>query len=163
MNKDNTKDKIDFAKYILEHSISLINLADTKAGILLGINGIMLALMFGIEKENLAHAVKIFFFLTSVTLGLSSAFAIFTLIPRFLKNSKKSIIYFEKIAEDSEEEYIKTWEALPDKQILEDCILNNYKLAKILSKKYYMLRCSIVSNIIGIGSLVIAVCSFLIY
>jgi hypothetical protein len=62
MKEDSTEDKIDFAKYILEHSSSLINLADTKAGILLGINGIMLALMFGIEKESLAYAVKIFFF-----------------------------------------------------------------------------------------------------
>ena len=51
-NNNHINEKIDFAKSVLEHDLSLINLADAKAGILLGINGVVLALLFGIEKET---------------------------------------------------------------------------------------------------------------
>ena len=51
-NNNYINEKIDFAKSVLEHNLSLINLADAKAGILLGINGVVLALLFGIEKET---------------------------------------------------------------------------------------------------------------
>ena len=50
-NHNYINEKIDFAKSVLEHNLSLINLADAKAGILLGINGVVLALLFGMEKE----------------------------------------------------------------------------------------------------------------
>jgi hypothetical protein len=36
-NNNHINEKIDFAKSVLEHNLSLINLADAKAGILLGI------------------------------------------------------------------------------------------------------------------------------
>jgi hypothetical protein len=52
-NNNYINEKIDFAKSVLEHNLSLINLADAKAGILLGINGVVLALLFGIEIEHL--------------------------------------------------------------------------------------------------------------
>ena len=50
-NNNYINEKIDFAKSVLEHNLSL-NLADAKAGFLLGINGVVLALLFGIEKEH---------------------------------------------------------------------------------------------------------------
>jgi hypothetical protein len=52
-NNNYINEKIDFAKSVLEHNLSLINLTDAKAGILLGINGVVLALLFGIEKKHL--------------------------------------------------------------------------------------------------------------
>ena len=52
-NNNYINEKINFAKSVLDHNLSLINLADAKAGILLGINGVVLALLFGIEIEHL--------------------------------------------------------------------------------------------------------------
>jgi hypothetical protein len=51
-NNNYINEKIDFAKLVLEHNLSL-KLADAKAGILLGRNGVVLALLFGMEKEYL--------------------------------------------------------------------------------------------------------------
>ena len=85
-NNNYINEKIDFAKSVLEHKLSLINLADTKAGILLGINGVVLALLFGIEKETPTVLSTFFFFLTAILFGVSSIFAISTLIPRLTRS-----------------------------------------------------------------------------
>jgi hypothetical protein len=59
-NNNYINEKIDFAKSVLEHNLSLINLADTKAGILLGINGVVLALLFGIERNTYSFEYTFF-------------------------------------------------------------------------------------------------------
>jgi pycsar effector protein len=153
-NNNYINEKIDFAKSVLEHNLSLINLADTKAGILLGINGVVLALLFGIEKETPTGLSTLFFFLTAILFGVSSIFAISTLIPRLTREQNKTKIYFLKIKESTRKEYIQSWNGLTNDEILTDYILNIYNLASLLTEKYRDLRLSIIITMMAFGFLI---------
>jgi hypothetical protein len=153
-NNNYINEKIDFAKSVLEHNLSLINLADAKAGILLGINGVVLALLFGIEKETPTGLSTLFFFLTAILFGVSSIFAISTLIPRLTREQNKTKIYFLKIKESTREEYLQSWNGLTNDEILRDYILNIYNLASLLTEKYRDLRLSIIITMMAFGFLI---------
>jgi hypothetical protein len=153
-NNNYINEKIDFAKSVLEHDLSLINLADAKAGILLGINGVVLALLFGIEKETPTRLITLFFFLTAILFGVSSIFAISTLIPRLTREQNKTKIYFLKIKESTRKEYIQSWNGLTNDEILTDYILNIYNLASLLTEKYRDLRLSIIITMMAFGFLI---------
>ena len=153
-NNNYINEKIDFAKSVLEHNLSLINLADAKAGILLGINGVVLALLFGIEKETPTGLSTLFFFLTAILFGVSSIFAISTLIPRLTREQSKTKIYFLKIKESTREEYLQSWNGLTNDEILTDYILNIYNLASLLTEKYRDLRLSIIITMMAFGFLI---------
>ena len=127
-NNSYINEKIDFAKSVLEHNLSL-NLADAKAGFLLGINGVVLALLFGIEKETPTVLSTLFFSFTAILFGVSSIFAISTLIPRLTREQNKTKIYFLKIKESTRKEYIQSWNGLTNDEILTDYIINIYNLA----------------------------------
>ena len=154
-NNNYINEKIDFAKSVLEHNLSLINLADTKAGILLGINGVVLALLFGIEKETPTGLSTLFFFLTAILFGVSSIFAISTLIPRLTGEQNKTKIYFLKIKEFTRKEYIQSWNGLTNDEILTDYIINIYNLASLQTEKYRDLRLSIIITMMAFGSLIV--------
>lgn len=154
-NNNYINEKIDFAKSVLEHNLSLINLADTKAGILLGINGVVLALLFGIEKETPTVLSTLFFFLTVILFRVSSIFAISTLIPRLSREQNRTKIYFLKIKESTREEYIQSWNGLTNDEILTDYIINIYNLASLQTEKYRDLRLSIIITMMAFGSLIV--------
>ena len=124
-----------------------------KAGILLGINGVVLALLFGIEKETPTGLSTLFFFLTAILFGVSSIFAISTLIPRLTRDQNKTKIYL-KIKESTREEYIQSWNGLTNDEILTDYILNIYNLASLLTEKYRDLRLSIIITMMAFGFLI---------
>jgi hypothetical protein len=154
-NNNYINEKIDFAKSVLEHNLSLINLADAKAGILLGINGVVLALLFGIEKETPTGLSTPFsFFLTAILFGVSGIFAISTLIPRLTGEQNKTKIYFLKIKESTREEYLQSWNGLTNDEILRDYILNIYNLASLQTEKYRDLRLSIIITMMAFGFLI---------
>ena len=153
-NNNYINEKIDFAKSVLEHNLSLINLADAKAGILLGINGVVLALLFGMEKGIPSVLSIIFLFLTAILFGISSIFSIATLIPRLTQEQNKTKIYFLKIKESKREEFIQSWNTLTSDEILTDYVLNIHNLASLQTKKYRYLRLSVVITMIAIGFLI---------
>ena len=155
INNNYINEKIDFAKSVLEHNLSLINLADTKAGILLGINGVVLALLFGIEKETPTGLSTLFFFPTAILFGVSSIFAISMLIPRLSREQNRTKIYFLKIKESTREEYIQSWNGLTNDEILIDYIINIYNLANLQTEKYRDLRLSIIFTMMALGSLIV--------
>ncbi|HUX59733.1 MAG TPA: hypothetical protein VMV32_00360 [Ignavibacteriaceae bacterium] len=52
MDKQDTEIKRDFIKTIFEHNQGLIELADSKANIIIGINSILIPLLFGVTGLN---------------------------------------------------------------------------------------------------------------
>jgi hypothetical protein len=151
---DNYDEKIEFAKHILEHNSSLINLADTKAGILLGINGIILALLFNIENGNTLALIHLFLIPTGIILGISSIFAILTIIPRFTQSNIHTMIYFLPVAKLNKEEYIESWNNLKSPNILRDLLSNIHSLALLQTKKYKYLKISVILLLVGLSLLV---------
>ena len=147
---ENYDDKIEFARHILEHNSSLINLADTKAGILIGINGIILVLLFSIDQQVLSLITKFYLVSTGTLLTLSSVYAVLTILPRLTSEERLTRIYFKYVEKLTREDYLKTWENLKGSQILEDYLNNIYNLAKLQAKKYNHLYTSVILIIIGI-------------
>jgi hypothetical protein len=100
MNTDNgDQKKIDFAKEIIDHNMSLVNLADTKAGMLLGINGVIIALLFGGATGIVTDITRLLFLITGVSLGASSIFTVFAIIPRLTRQHDRTRMYFMRIRE----------------------------------------------------------------
>jgi hypothetical protein len=115
---------------------------------------VVLALLFGIEKETPTGLSTLFFFLTAILFGVSSIFAISTLIPRLTREQNKTKIYFLKIKEFTRKEYIQSWNGLTNDEILTDYILNIYNLASLLTEKYRDLRLSIIITMMAFGFLI---------
>lgn len=161
MTERDQPSKIDFARSILDHNISLINLADTKAGILLGINGVILALLFGVQNEMLTYLDKMVFLAAGTAFGVSGLFSFLTLIPRLNKDAETSKIYFLKIKETRADEFIRLWDSLTPNEILKDYLLNIHSIAVLQTKKYNYLQLSTIIIIIGFGFLIVALFFYL--
>jgi hypothetical protein len=88
--KDEEK-KIEFAKFINDHSLQLIGLIDTKTTIIVAINGIILGLLFQSEVlREVAHQndeIRVLFQLVVGLLGASAIFGLVTIFPRIQKNT----------------------------------------------------------------------------
>lgn len=88
--KDEEK-KIEFAKFINDHSLQLIGLIDTKTTIIVGINGVILGLLFQSEVlREVAHqndAIRVLFQLVVGLLGASAIFGLVTIFPMIQKNT----------------------------------------------------------------------------
>jgi len=147
------------AKSVIDHNVSLINLAEAKASILLTLNGVVLALLFEAEKVALADFTKLLLLITGLCSGASSIFTVFAIIPRLTKESQTTKIYFKKIAEMERNDFVNSWNSLTDSDILNDYLRNIHNLAVIQQKKFLHLQRSIIANIIGIGFLVAALFS----
>jgi hypothetical protein len=143
-------DKITFAEKILDHSMSMITLADTKAGVLLGIAGIVIALLFGVDRTALGEAGQFFLIGTMISFGISSFFSVSTLIPRLTDEAKTTRIYFKKVQEMTRDEYVNSWQHVTSADILSDYLMNIHNLSIVQKKKYFDLRIAVIFNIIGI-------------
>jgi Family of unknown function (DUF5706) len=140
----------------MEHNSSLINLADTKAGIILGINGIVLALLFSIDQQLLSHITKIYLICTGILLTVSSVFAVLTILPRLTSENTVTKIYFNYVQKLSRQDYLESWKNVSLNEILEDYLNNIHNLTKLQAKKFGHLSTSVVLIIIGIVMLAVS-------
>ena len=98
-SQDDNGDKIGFAKFINEHNLQLVNHTDTKTSIIIGIDGVLLGLLFDSLPSHDYPALQVAFVIGVGLLGLSAFYglwAIFPLISRFKRN-KDSMVYHETI------------------------------------------------------------------
>jgi hypothetical protein len=158
--ENNLHEKIAFARDILEHNSQLINLADTKAGIFLGINGIILALILGGEK-SFSPIVTNSIFLTIIFLGLSSICSILTIHPRLTIELDNTKIYFKSIGKRTKDDYIQSWNTLESSEILRDFLANIHNLAVLQLKKYRYLKFSAIFLFAGFILLISSLVTFL--
>lgn len=154
--EDNFKEKLEFAKAVLTHNSELINLADTKAGILLGINGIILALLFG-DNTSFSPIVVNLVLVTGILLGISSICSILTIFPRLTKDEERTSVYFKHVAKQKKQDYIQSWNTLESSEILTDLLSNIHNLAILQMKKYRYLRLSVIFLLPGFILLVLSV------
>ena len=162
MTDDDIKNKIDFAKDVLEHNNSLINLIDTKSGLVLGAAGIILGLLSFFDRDSLQPYTLIALFFTIGLLASTIFFSFFTIFPRFTKKTKnETAIFYQSIIKSTMKEYADSLKGLTSQKILDDYANNIYSLAKIEESKFRKLRVSICFMMASAVSLVITlVCYF---
>lgn len=148
------KEKIEFAKDILAHNFQLINFADTKSGIILGINGIILGLIVGVDAKILL-GLMYSIIPAIIFLGISFIYSVFAILPRLTKINNTRLYY--DVSKKDEQQFISSWESLTNQEILNEYLINIYRLSEIRFKKYRNLVVSIIALVIGLILLSIAV------
>ena len=147
--------------------INLIQIADNKANMIIGINTMIITILMGIistgvivsaeaSKENLIQVIPlILIILTSLTTAILAVRAV---TPRILRprkqnidKEKTSLLFFGNIWNLSSEDYLMRMEKLMDSSddIYQSMIIDIHNQAKVLQKKYELLRSAYLVFMIG--------------
>ena len=140
MDKSNAE-KIEFVKHIYSLNQEILQMADTKSSIILGISGVIISIIVAtdiktvsVENQYYLGGAVIFSLLTS----LSQFFAIF---PRITKNNNiTNFLFYKSILQFNRHEYSEQLNKIDSNEILNDYINNIYNLALIQDKKYFWLK-----------------------
>ncbi len=152
MVNDKTSSQIDFAKWIVDHNQSLINLVDTKAGVILAADGAIMAILGSSSPANSIYEQILL--VVALLLVLSSVvFGFMVIRPRTIANTPATNVFFRSILKKTREDYRKDFAASPD-QILEDIENNIYTLAMIQRAKFAFLLRSLYCLLLGFVPLV---------
>jgi hypothetical protein len=138
-NDEQITTRIEFAKFILEHNQGLIDLADTKASIILGIDGFVLLFLFNSVHLG-APALKV---VASLLLISSAVTAFITINPTTSKSSPPTHIFFGHITKKDRDAYVSDFRAINTDDILKDVTNNIYSLAIIEKAKLHWLKISL--------------------
>ncbi len=84
MSDNDNKNQLDYIKTIFSHNYSLIQLADTKASILLGINSILIPIIFGVMGLNFVSLVENGYLTQAFYLNLFSILSLISLATSFI-------------------------------------------------------------------------------
>lgn len=160
VKNDEIDKKIDFAKFIIDHNNELITLADTKAGFILASAGVIMGLLFLMNKQGMSDFTKGGLLATSILLGITAFFAFTVILPRLTKNPPKGAIFFQSIRSFSGTEYVDHFKNLTKDEILTDYLNNIFNIAKIQNKKFLFLKTSLCFMIPALVALIITLASY---
>jgi len=140
---ESNAEQIELVKHIYSMNQEILQMADTKSSIILGISGIIISIIIATDVETVTSAI-VFSLLTS----LSQFYAIF---PRLSKNSnRRNILFYKGILQFNRNEYEEELKKLDSSALLNDYINNIYTLALIQKKKYFWLKIGFVFLILSI-------------
>jgi hypothetical protein len=147
------QDRIDFAKFAIEHTQNLITMTDTKASISIGIDGVMLAIIFASSSSQSFLSYPRFIPVLFSFLFLSAIFGFATIFPRSVK-SPPTRLYYKSILTKSRKDFQAEFVDVAKRDLLEDCVNNIYTLAEIQRRKSTPLNLSILLLVGGMIAIV---------
>lgn len=155
--------------------INLIRIADNKANMIMGINAMMITILIGILSSQMIFSSEdinselnliipvVLIMLTSL---LSAFYAIRAAKPRLIlfnrntsnSDNKGSLLFFENIRRLSLDDYMSKMEKVLQSpaEIYQNMITDIYNQAKVLHRKYYLLRTAYVIFIVGFSFSIIS-------
>src|SRR5713101_3389226 len=105
MVDDKLSAQIDFAKWIIDHNQSWINLVDTKAGVILAADAAILILLGGSSLSVNSVYDRILLEVTLTLVSASALFGFMVITPRTKAGAPATNIFFASILTKSREEY----------------------------------------------------------
>ena len=148
--------------------INLIRIADNKANMIIGINAMIISVLIGMvgtrmifstEEVNNNLTLVLPIILMIFTALFTALFALMAAQPHLILTKKKptetdkksSLLFFENIWNLPAEEYISKMETLLDspKDIYRHMIIDMHNQAKVLHRKYRLLRTSYIIFEVG--------------
>lgn len=157
--KDDTLEKIDFAKFIIDHNNDLITLADTKAGFILASAGVIMGLLFLMNKHGMTDFAKGGVIVTAILLGITAVFSFTVILPRLTKKSQ-GLIFFQSVVKKTQDEYLIDFKKITKDEILTDYLKNIHNISKIQNKKFILLKVSLCFMIPALIALIITLFSY---
>ena len=143
----NFKDAItsDFSKGVHEYLSHYIDVADTKAGILIGLGSALLGFIFTQTNYHCSC-----FLLTAILLEiLAVGISIYAVLPRLYTGRKGYIFWEDILTWSSSKSYALQVSDLTQENIEEDYAEQNYYLSKILHRKFSAIRWGMLSFAVG--------------
>lgn len=116
-----------------------LRFADTKAGALVAVNGLVVKFVF----DLLAKVDGGVFWLgicSIVLLVCSIVCSVITVFPKRVDRNGTGFIYWDFIAKHSLDQYKEQILEKPEKELLEESVRNNYFQAQVLTKKFRWLH-----------------------
>ena len=153
---------------VFRTQINLIQIADNKANMIIGINAMIITVIMGFistgivfsasgTEADIAHIVPLI--LVILTSLFTAVLAFRAAKPRMLKtrknvqpdSTKKSLLFFENIWDMPPEEYIAKMEELlkTPRDIYQNMIIDIHNQAKVLHRKYELLRMAYIVFMVG--------------
>ncbi|MDA4121840.1 MAG: DUF5706 domain-containing protein [Thaumarchaeota archaeon] len=142
-------EQIDFAKTILAHNQSLVNFADTKAGVILAVDGAILAILASTSASISSGLAQLAAGAALLLIGISAILGFLIIKPRIHAGAPNTKVFYKAILAQSKEDYKKSFSSTPQ-QILDDYLNNIYTLALIQEKKFFYLQESLYCLILGL-------------
>lgn len=117
------------------HLNNSIRFADTKAGALVGMNGLVLTYVTNLISSatgysDLCFKLSLLFLIASILYSFSVVY------PRVLNSKAKGLVYWEHITNCSKDEYVQVIVNGSTEAFLSSAVENNYAQAVILTKKF---------------------------
>lgn len=138
---------------IYEANKEWIKFADTKAIAFIAIIGVIFNIFYGICDELFslknANNIKLLFIMGVVFLLISLVFSVISMFPRSSKVNK-NIIYYKSVNDnfDSEEEYYNEIK-ISKNNLCKQLSYQNYQLSVVATKKYRIVKCVLITFVIG--------------
>jgi hypothetical protein len=147
---------IDYAKSILNHNQNLLNFLDAKAGVVVAVDGAILAILAaspaavkpGLEQLVLGAALLL--------IGISAIFGFLIIKPRIYIGGPETKIFYSAILSKSRKKYIESF-STPPEHVLDDYLNSIYSLALIEKKKFFYLQESLYCLFLGMVPLVVII------
>jgi len=163
MSEDTIDKKIDFAKFVINHNVELINFADTKASAILATAGVILGLLLFLDIEKISLLIIVEVIVTVVLLGATIVYSFSVILPRLIPKTKtETAIFYKSIIQQTKDEFKENFKNMDLNSILDDCLGNIHALANIQNKKYTQLRMSLFLMLYSIISLIITLITYFI-
>jgi len=149
-----TLQDIDYAKVILMNNQNLIHFTDTKAGVVLAVDGAIVAIL-STSKATLGAAgiAELAFGAALLLIGISAFLGFLIIMPRIHRTHLDTKIFYAAIISKTREQYKESFSSTP-KEMLDDYLNNIYTLALIQEKKFLYLQYSLYCLFLGLVPLV---------
>lgn len=149
---------------IYEANKEWIKFADTKAIAFIAIIGVLFNFLYSIKDKFLFlsnfHFFKILYFASFVLLAISLLCSVYCLLPRTSKTDivDNNVIYYKAINDNfkDEKEYYNAVKCSKD-SFEEQLSAQNYQLAKVATKKYSIVKVSLILFSLGFLAILIIV------
>ena len=131
-----------FSKNVNDYYNHYVTVGDAKAGVLIAISFVLFDFLKDLKHCTLFE--EFLFYTAAILLSLTCLFATCTVFPRNPKK-KKGLIYWENVKEFSDSnEYYNKIKNLDMEKIERKYSLQNFNLSKLLSRKYFFIKLSII-------------------
>lgn len=147
---------IDYAKMILNHNQNLINFLDAKAGIVLAVDGAILAILATSATAAESELKQLALGASLLLIGISALFGFLIIKPRVYEENSQTKIFYKEILSKTREKYIESFSSTP-KEMLDDYLNNIYSLALIEKKKFFYLQESLYCLFLGLVPLIVLI------
>lgn len=152
--------RMDQARWLFERTLGWISTADVKIGVAMALDTAMiggLAAAFSSSGPTSRTVWCIRFVLMAATTLLAAIVCLaMAAVPR-MKGPSQSLIFFGKIAERNESEFVEEFSTVSAKDLFTDLTRQIHRNAQIAARKHYWVRrsliCSFVSAIPWIASI----------